>query len=65
MNRAHRTPAAGKRPEDFLPIPLPAVHKKVCKLMVLTKDGQESQVLTLILRPGNVVTIDGKTVMEY
>ena len=53
MNKAHRIPAAEKRPEDFSPIPLRPVEKRVCALQI-TRKGGNVETMTFILRPGDV-----------
>lgn len=63
MGQAHRIPAADKKPEDFLPIPLPEVVKKVVTITIKRAD-ESVDVLTLILRPGDVARIDGQTILE-
>lgn len=64
MGQAHRIPASEKKPEDFLPIPRPPVHKKVVQILVTRADGTV-ETIPLILRPGDVASIDGKTIQEY
>lgn len=63
MNQAARIPASEKRPEDFLPPPLPKVEKKVSQLTITRKNGSV-ETTTIILRPGDVAAINGKTVLE-
>ena len=64
MNQAERIPAAKKAPEDFLPLPTPPVVKKVLHLVITRANGDADTPLPFILRPGDVATIDGKTVAE-
>ncbi len=64
MNKAHRTLAAEKAPEDFAPIPLRPVDKKVCALQIKRKDGRV-ETMPFILRPGDVASIDGVTVKGF
>lgn len=61
--QASRIPASEKAPEDFIPPPMPPVHKKVFTLTVTRKDGTV-ETTTLILRPGDVAAIDGQTILE-
>lgn len=63
MNQATRIPAADKAPEDFLPLPLPPVVKKVCTLTIKRKDGSV-ETRPIIMRPGDIADIDGTTVLE-
>lgn len=63
MAEARRIPAAEKAPEDFLPPAMPAVAKKFVDLIVKRKGGG-SEAARFILRPGDVMSIDGKTVAE-
>jgi hypothetical protein len=63
VNKAHRIPASEKAPEDFLPIPMPPVVKKVHVLTVTRKSGAV-ETITLILRPGDVASLGGKTFLE-
>lgn len=61
--QARRIPASEKAPQDFLPPALPEVKKKVFVLTINRAEGA-AESMTLILRPGDVATIDGKTILE-
>lgn len=61
--QAQRIPAAEKRPEDFLPPQLQAVQKKFFQFQVIRSSGKVETTI-IILRPGDVAQIDGKTVLE-
>lgn len=63
MGQAQRIPASEKKPEDFLPPVLPPVVKKVVTILVTRASG-EIETVTVILRPGDVATIDGQPVAE-
>ena len=64
MGQAHRIPASEKKPEDFLPIPMAPVHKKIVQIVVTRADGAV-ETTPLILRPGDTAAIDGKIIQEY
>ena len=63
MGQATRIPAADKAPEDFLPPAMPEVKKKIVTITLKRADGSE-ETRTLILRPGDVASIDGVTIAE-
>lgn len=63
MGEASRIPASEKSPEDFLPIKTSPVVKKVVTASVKRASG-EVESTTIILRPGDVLEIDGSKVME-
>lgn len=63
MSQAQRIPASEKKPEDFLPPALPPVVKKVVTILVTRASG-ETETVTMILRPGDVATIDSQTIAE-
>jgi hypothetical protein len=61
--QASRIPAADKRPEDFLPPPMAPVVKKVF-IITVTRASGSVETIPLVLRPGDVAAIDGKTILE-
>ena len=63
MGEARRIPASEKAPADFLPPILHPVLKSVAQVTVTRKTG-EVETFGLILRPGDVATLNGKTIME-
>jgi hypothetical protein len=63
MANAQRIPASEKKPEDFLPPVLPPVVKKVVSIVVTRASG-DTETTTVILRPGDVASIDGQPVAE-
>lgn len=63
MGEASRIPAADKRPEDFEPPKLPPVVKKVVTVSVLRLNGDLEET-TVILRPGDALSVDGQQVLE-
>jgi hypothetical protein len=64
MGEARRIPASEKAPEDFLPPKPQKVEKRVVLLTMTRKIGEVDHI-TVIMRPGDVLAIDGKTVLEY
>lgn len=63
MGEAKRIAAADKKPEDFAPPDLPPIQKKVAQIVVTRASG-ETETITLIVRPGDVVKLDGQTILE-
>lgn len=63
MAEAQRIPAAEKAPGDFIPPAMQAIVKKFVAVVVKRKDGSEEG-SRVILRPGDMLTVDGKTVAE-
>lgn len=60
---ASRTAAADKKPGEFAPIPLAPVNKLVTS-MVITRANGSVETSPVILRAGDSVAIDGKTVLS-
>lgn len=55
--------AADKKPEDFEPMPRATVHKMVTSIVIKRGSGEE-EVRPLILRAGDSVVVNGKTVLS-
>lgn len=63
MANAQRIPAAQKRPEEFAPRVVAQADKRFADLVIKRASG-EVNATRMVLRPGDVVTLDGKTIME-
>lgn len=63
MGEASRIPASQKSADDFKPIQTAPVVKRLVDVSVKRASG-EVEKTTIVLRPGDVLEIDGATVLE-